>query len=131
MNQSSFKKLQKKWYNKLRASGFEDIEQGDYLKASDKNTSLDEQYYEQRTHSTKYRSRLWKDSQAEYYRMAAQFSHSRFDTVEDRLVWQAHSEGKTNEEAGKRAGVTKREARTIVERLRIRFFGPGKDKRCD
>ena len=84
-NQSkSFKKLQDEWYAKLKATGFNDIEEGTKLKD--------------------YHSTNWNNQEAafrkqvteDYYDKAMEiFRRYRFKNPKERLVWLLHAQGHT------------------------------------
>lgn len=92
----NFKKLQDKWYSKLKKSGFTDLEDSKqrikrdpvtYTFNSsayiDKNVGYDQ-------------IKLHQESKEEYFRQAGQFYHDyAFESDLDKLVWQYHSEGYT------------------------------------
>lgn len=83
-NSNDFKKLQKKWYDKLAKSGFEDIEKDeDYLK---KYSTIDNVKNIQPVNET-------------YYRLAGQFFYDyKFKTLTEKIIWKYHSEGFTYSE---------------------------------
>lgn len=80
MTPKQFQALQKKWYSKLSRSGFEDIEdsEGRLIRWSNKATTV------------------YRDSQAEYYRWAAQCIHDqKFPSRIDKKIWTLHASGMT------------------------------------
>lgn len=117
---SEYKKIRAVWYSKLKAEGFDDIEQDeDNLKvwSSDKfgrNKGMIQNG--------------GFEAKAEYFRLATMFcAEYEFETELDRIIWTYHAEGLNN------ADITKllREAKliktktdrqyvwTIVNRLRV------------
>lgn len=78
-----FNALDKKWKNKLKKSGFNDIEQDeDHLK------QWHSRYFMSRFHPNTFKS------QQEYYQLAGAFLHEyAFATPLERMVWECHSEG--------------------------------------
>lgn len=79
----SFKELQAKWYGKLKAKGFDDIERPDgqlaawasRSKPNDRDVGL-------------------REAKEEYYRLAGHFAYDyKFETSKDRYLWLKHSEG--------------------------------------
>ena len=78
MDNESYKKLKKKWYKKLRDSGFVDIEAG------------------QPPNDKYFRTRLKNNASAtlHYFRLARNFySHYNFASNSDQALWFWHSEG--------------------------------------
>lgn len=91
------KKLQKKWYDKLKKEGFVDIEQDeDTLKSwhsqlfINRHTNFTEK-------SGKREAKFdatWFTSQEEYYRLAGIFLHDHeFKSDIEKLIWELHSAG--------------------------------------
>jgi hypothetical protein len=89
-NSSEFKALQKKWYTKLKKSGFEDHEDIHGHLKCDGSENL--------RRRSKDPNRIGKEplftSRVEYYRLAGQFywEHKFADDVEKR-IWERHKEG--------------------------------------
>jgi hypothetical protein len=83
-NSAEFKKLQAKWYKKLKASGFEDAEDGEgRLKVWSSH------YFQSRYSTTAF------NAQESYFRMAGQFLHTyAFESRTDREIWRQHAEGR-------------------------------------
>lgn len=81
-NSKAFKALEAKWYDKLKASGFEDAENSQGLKrysttieANDKDPDL-------------------RGAKQEYYRMAGQFYYDyKFGCARDKIAWWHHAQG--------------------------------------
>lgn len=102
------KKLLDEWYGpngQLARSGFKDIENDKGLLITWSGSPLPEEM-KPITSKTDYSSKLYKESQAEYYRMARQFLYSkRFPSLLDKRIWRRHANGKTitviSEEIGK------------------------------
>lgn len=128
--------LIKEWDKRLKQSGFDDIESrktgalrgsgGDvYLgsktievTASDRNQIEIKNEGVQR----RYSSLAWKESQAEYYRLASQCLHERdFKSVIERIIWQLHAEGFAYDEISKELNVTLDKVRRNIERLAKEF----------
>lgn len=78
---AEFEKLKKKWYSKLKESGFEDIEQDeDRLKVWSSDFRLDK--------STKL-----AESKEAYYYMAGNFLNDyKFENQVDKIIWEKHAE---------------------------------------
>lgn len=79
---TDFNKLQKKWYDKLKAKGFEDIEDGeDKLKVW---SSI---------FTSKISMESWQ-AKATYYQMATNFLEEyKFESETNKFIWTKHSEG--------------------------------------
>lgn len=77
------KDLQKKWYAKLKRSGFADIESDeDNLKVSTLRQFVMD-----------YRKEV-SENKEEYYRMAGHFLHDhKFETPVEKTIWRLHSDG--------------------------------------
>lgn len=82
---NEFEALKKLWYDKLKKSGFNDVEQDeDYLKASS---------WPLRKNGASNQVRFV--SGQEYFRLAGQFLHDyKFKDEIEELIWRLHSEGK-------------------------------------
>jgi len=90
------KKLIAKWYKKLKAGGFEDIEKDEY--------TLKEY------HSVKFKAKRvvgWEEKQR-YYEVARQLLHTfPFTSKESRHIWKLHADGKSVEHIVEVTGVSK------------------------
>lgn len=83
MSKASYKKLKARWYAKLAAEGFNDIETaaGDLKQGSNRI-------------AVREKSPIVLQAKAEYYQMAYGFLNSyRFDSHIDRIIWEYHSNG--------------------------------------
>ena len=84
MTKRQLQALTQKWYQKLKKSGFDDIEMpnGKWLK------QYHNEYYQARYTPLEFQNK------EEYFRKARHFliEHA-FESEKDRLVWQLHSEG--------------------------------------
>lgn len=129
--------LIREWDKKLKDSGFDDIESrktgairgsgGDvYLgnktlekTASDKNRiEINNEGI-----SRGYTTLVWKESQAEYYRIACQCLWDReFKSVLERILWQLHAEGMSYQQIADEMPVSLDQVRRCIERL-AREFG--------
>ena len=133
-NSQNLKQLIKEWDEKLKSSGFKDIEDrktgllkhngGDVTVAnigyslaayrSDKEPSFAVQ--------RGYSSLAWKESQAEYYRIASQILHeAEFKTPRHRIIWQLHSEGVTQQEIAAILNITRRKVELCLKSMQIEF----------
>lgn len=69
-----------------------------------------------------YSSLVWKESQAEYYRLASQFLHEKeFKSIRARIIWQLHSEGFSQYKIAKELKTTRREIRYAIEEMEKEF----------
>ena len=102
-----FKKLQDKWYNKLKNSGFEDIEQADgNLKKQAKSIHI--LYYKPVAYEAKQR----------YFELAGQFLYwYKFKNEVEKKIWTLHSEGMSNIKISKVTGVYVQTVNHIVKAL--------------
>jgi len=72
--------------------------------------------------SANYSSLIWKESQAEYYRLASQFLHEKeFKTIRARIIWQLHAEGLSQYKIAKELKTTRREIRYAIEEMEKEF----------
>ena len=77
-----FEALKDKWYDKLKAEGFNDIE-SDENNLKEWDTSIFSRY-DQNTIGAK----------EEYFRLAGQFLNShKFEDAREKLIWELHAEG--------------------------------------
>lgn len=120
-----FLELRKKWYKRIADDGFVDAETPDgHLKQYSGSTTLREDM-PPITKVNNYSTKLWKESQAEYYRQAAQFLWSQgFESERDKQAWFLHSQGDTLSTIGIALGISRGNAQGIIERLRSKFYGP-------
>lgn len=80
-----FKKLQRKWYAKAKASGFQDIERNEDELHSLTSYAGNNRYNPPR-----------REAWTEYYRLAGQFLNEwKFESASERLIWELHAEGYT------------------------------------
>jgi hypothetical protein len=79
-----FKNLKEKWYKKLAASGFNDIEKDeDTLKVWESHAFG----------KHRYNAKLY-DSKEKYFALAGQFlNEAKFESRRHKLIWKLHSEG--------------------------------------
>jgi hypothetical protein len=89
----NLKSLQAEWYVKLAESGFKDIENDKGLLINWSGSALRDDI-KPITSKREYSSKLFKESQAEYYRLAAQHLHDgKFKSVLDKVIWSYHVGG--------------------------------------
>lgn len=86
MTQSQFKQLQRKWYNKLKDSGFEDIEDTNSPKELLK--SWHDIYFHKRHTFVSFRALQI------YYQNCRSFLNTHpFQSHTERMIWQMHTDG--------------------------------------
>jgi len=109
INDNEFKKLQKKWYKKLKSKGFVDIE-------IDKNFEIMSNYLQQ--------TNVFTDVEAKqtYYYEAEHFLNTYdFKDKLDKKVWKLHSEGQSRNEIMKKLDLSEYEARKSIEATQKEF----------
>lgn len=75
-----------------------------------------------KTQGKGYTTLAWKESQAEYYRLAGHALHEKeFKNIKLRLIWQLHSEGLTYVEIAEALNTTLDKVRRSVEKLAHEF----------
>jgi len=131
-NPKTLAQLIKEWDLRLKESGFVDIEnrKNNALRGSGGDVYLGNKTIEMTASDRNqieinnggiargYTSLIWKESQAEYFRLASQCLHERdFKSVIERIIWQLHSEGLTYQEIAAELNLTLDKARRTVERL--------------
>lgn len=108
-NTKKFEDLNKVWKDKLKESGFEDIEQDeDHLKT---------------WHSKRFKTRSAREygkEKLEYYRRARQFLHEySFKNEAEYKVWKMHSDGISLADIDLSLGGRHGKANYVVRKLRI------------
>jgi len=82
------------------------------------NTSISDHQFNNRGYS----SFVWKQSQAEYYRIASiMFHDGEFKTNREREIWGYHSEGMSYREIAKRINLTPRQVFYTIQSIEKRF----------
>lgn len=101
-SQSDLNKLQKLWYSKLKADGFEDIEQENGMLKEWSSKFYTSQFKE--TNGTKAEDKIPINyAKAEYYRLAEHFLNShKFKNRLESLIWNLHSQGMSFREIAKK-----------------------------
>lgn len=90
------KELQRYWYQKLKESGFEDIETDQGFLKKEVGSS------------TKERAISDREAREIYYASAAAFLHAySFETLSDYRIWSSHVEGKSLRETALQLGFVK------------------------
>ena len=128
------KHLQSVWYRRLAKAGFKDIEDENGLVKSwsgsplpgfsnDVNGDLISSDLMPITSIKGYSSRLFKESQAEYYRLASQFVYDKtFPSLKDKKIWRYHANGATVAQVAEKFGMTRLQAQRRIEKLRAILF---------
>lgn len=116
---SKLKKLQQKWYKKLKDSGFEDIE----------NTSHPDRppirwhAHDIRRMCTKLRKEE-VTSRIRYFELATIFLNDHvFETSKEKLIWSLHANGDSYSETAKKVRMSKSSIGNVVARLRKVMLG--------
>lgn len=123
----SLQQLVKDWDNRLKKSGFKDIEdrKTGLLKKSGGDMVCDPVTFDRQgfqVYDKGYSSTTWKDSQAEYFRLAGHALHEReFKTIRQRVIWQLHSEGLSFQEISEVLNISLDKARRAIERMAKEF----------
>lgn len=95
----AFKKLQNKWYKKLKQTGFDDIESNENnLKvwSNTKFQTIGNQVFDStKTFSSNYDEiKLFHESKEEYYRLASSYYwDAEFPTYKEKFIWEQHVKG--------------------------------------
>lgn len=115
MQTVTIKKLQQKWYQKLKKEGFEDIE-----------TTIGNKSYLKLWHcsyfQTKYSSDTFTQTQR-YYAAALEFlSHHAFSSEIDQKIWALYAEGKTYREIAAILMKNVATVHSVVKRLKKEMF---------
>jgi hypothetical protein len=111
------------WDQRLKDSGFNDIEdrRTGSLKTWAGNIQL-ESKGKDKHYNYGYSSLVWKESQAEYYRIASQCVHeAKFKTEMHKRIWELHSEGLTISEIAQRTQLTFKKTRYAIEQMAEEF----------
>lgn len=106
----SFSELKRLWYNKLKATGFKDIEKT--INGADVLVTYD---------ATWFKARGTPDvvgAQTEYYKLARDLLHTfAFESKRDKFIWELHSEGKSCRETQAITKVHKDIVNRIVRKI--------------
>lgn len=120
--------LIKVWDRKLKSHGFNDIENRvtGQLKKSGGDVYWDAFRYEEPIHEKNknmgYTTATWKESQAEYFRLAGIYLHEReFKNHRFRLVWQLHAEGLSLTEIGEIMNISRDKANRMIRDMAREF----------
>ena len=121
-------RLIKEWDEKLKQSGFKDIEdrRKDTLKSWAGTSYLVFNKDQEKKIVPKkdygYSTLAWKQSQAEYFRLAGHILHeASFKSEQHRLIWEAHSEGLSQQEIAKKLKLTIFVVRYAIEQMALEF----------
>lgn len=113
---SDFKKLQAKWYKKLKSSGFHDIEEPDSPREMLKQWALE---LARPSNALKFQEKR------DYFLKATHFLNDyKFKSLKERKVWELHSDGLSLMQTAKKVRLSKSWVGTIVLKLqRIMLSG--------
>ena len=132
----NLRKLIAEWDKKLKESGFVDIEDrktgllkkcgGDKLFEPSSFDSLDSNWAELENgvkfSGEGYSTFVWKQSQAEYYRLASIMCHDgTFETIREKEIWELHAEGFSHRQIAKKIQLTCRQVTYSVQKTARRF----------
>jgi hypothetical protein len=122
----TLQQLVKDWDRRLKETGFCDIEdrKTGLLKKSGGDVVWKPDMFERANQSQDkgYSSITWKESQAEYYRLAGQALYEKeFKNIRMRLIWQLHAEGHSYPEISEVLNLTHDKVRRAVERMAKEF----------
>lgn len=125
-NKSTLKQLIKEWDEKLKSEGFHDIEDRNtgLLKSWSGEVVWDPGEYETPPEKTdgRYSTLVWKESQAEYYRLAGILVHEGiFKSELYKHIWELHAEGISDYQIADKLQLTYRKVRYAVECMQIQF----------
>lgn len=85
-----FKSLQREWYKKLKATGFEDAEKNEELKEYSSSRLYRGQNNGQEFETVS----MLTESKAEYYRLVGYFLYDhKFENWLERRIWKEHADG--------------------------------------
>lgn len=114
-----FIKLQAKWYRRLEASGFDDIES-----TGDNGEPLEKLKPDAIRTSMNARMSLASfQAKEEYYRLAGQFLYShRFKSKFERAVWEKHANGVTYKKIAETHCKSKTSVFMLVKKLAAKMF---------
>lgn len=118
--------LIREWDKRLKSEGFEDIEdrKTGHLRKTGGDRVWDPKDFDKRpaVYDAGYSSITWKESQAEYYRLAGQMLYEKeFKNVRLRLIWQLHAEGMSYSEICEVLNLSRDKIRRAVERMAKEF----------
>lgn len=118
----NLKTLQKKWYRKLQQVGFKDIENSKGLLKVWSGAPLDENL-PAITSKTGYSSKIFKESQQEYYRLAGQYYYDKeFKSSRDKEIWRLHALGSSLIDIAAEMRMSKGSIQYRIERMRKEFY---------
>lgn len=114
MSSSPSKQLQEYWNQKLKDSGFKDIENPDgFLK----------EWVSSRILPSRNHNRLKIVAKENYYRLVGNFLYDyKYFTMKEKDIWVRHGEGFSLNEIAKDMGISKAGAHLIVKQLKIKMF---------
>lgn len=114
MTSKQFKQLQTKWYSKLKASGFEDIE----IHAKDGIDSANVYLKQWDSHLTLHDPTFFYSRQDYFYKAGHFLTSYAFKTKLEKRVWGLHSEGLSYRKIGQKVRKPKDAVHKIINVLR-------------
>jgi len=136
----NLKKLIAEWDKKLKLSGFVDIEdrKTGLLKKCGGDASWDPDWFDDlssdfhawegktvdgiKMGSKGYSTFVWKQSQAEYYRLVSIYLHDKeFKTPREKQIWGYHAEGISHREIARKLSLTPRQVLYTINLIEKRF----------
>lgn len=131
MDPKQFQQLKRKWYKKLAATGFKDIEDEYGRLRSNNDAEYDDEWLRTADRKVKlgnsegaYTPLVNKNARAEYYRLASQYIWTaKFLTRTHRRIWELHCEGTPLTVIAKQVKLARSTVQKRVEDMREEFFG--------
>ncbi len=122
----NFKLLQSKWYGKIAKKGFKDIEGPSGMLNEYSGSHYHEEFSQQVGSKTPNSSKVVKELQAEYYRLATAFLNTkRFKKIEpllQKMVWRLHVNGASTREIGTKLGVSTMSVQRRIDKTKVVFL---------
>lgn len=137
---NNLKKLIEHWDRKLKESGFVDIEdrRTGLLKKCGGDANWDPDWFHDlstnfqewegktvdgiKLGSKGYSTYVWKQSQAEYYRLVSIYYHEKeFKSDREKRIWGLHAEGISHREIAKKLNLTPRQVLYTINIVEKRF----------
>ena len=108
MDRKQYRKLQQKWYAKLKKSGFEDIEESEY-----KLKRYDSEWFNKHVDSLRHHST------SQYYVRCHQFGQSyKFESKREEKIWMNYCNGYTLEQIEELVPLKKSQIANIINKLK-------------
>lgn len=121
MSKATLQQLQKKWYKKLKDSGFNDIEDVNSKKQWLKR--WDDYYFRRRFNKTTFEAREC------YFQAAVDMLNTHKFSRLGRMIWKRHAEGMEVREIGRDLGIPKSTVMDIISTIRKELLNADKVKK--